>query len=301
MFRRLNPNTVLVFSDQQRFVHSFSYPLNITHSLIQLSFLSSPPVTRLRFLFSHSLTGSHPHDHLLPVLRHTRLVLLMAYFTSYINPASSPSPPRSRCNMALFQPSSPSRAVNWDDAEAYLSSDLDISFASTMSINSAPSSPTQIGRSVDPFPLRPAPPPVERMEISPAVSRLALPKRTVRINSDASANHRPFGVEVSNVSSPAVADTSPSITKDAIMTRPRSRTTAGLPFIRPPQFERSSTSPKLSPGTTSAGSNARPSTALPNAWLQVPSAISRPSPAVSKRNVAVSVVAFVALLHTNVN
>ena len=301
MFRRLNPNIVLVFqTNNGSFIRSPIHSTLLTHSF-NYHFSPLPRSPDSVFFSPTALPALTLTTTYCPSLRHTRLVLLMAYFTSYINPASSPSPPRSRCNMALFQPSSPSRAVNWDDAEAYLSSDLDISFASTMSINSAPSSPTQIGRSVDPFPLGPAPLPVERMEISPAVSRLALPKRTVRINSDASANHRPFGVEVSNVSSPAVADTSPSITKDAIMTRPRSRTTAGLPFIRPPQFERSSTSPKLSPGTTSAGSNARPSTALPNAWLQVPSAISRPSPAVSKRNVAVSVVAFVALLHTNVN
>lgn len=211
----------------------------------------------------------------------------MAYYTLCVDATSSPSPPRSRHNAVLSQPSSPSMAVNWDDAEAYLSSDLDISFASTMSINSAPSSPTQTGRIVDPFSLGPAPPPpIERMEISPAVPRLVVPKRAVRINSDSSAAHRPFGVEVSNVSSPAMPDSSPSMAKGTIATRPRSRTTAALPPIRPPQFERSltSTTQKSSSGTVSASSSARVRAALPNAWLQVPSAISRSSSTASNRS-----------------
>jgi hypothetical protein len=234
----------------------------------------------------------------------------MAHFISYVEATSSPSPPRSRHHAVLSQPSSPSMAVNWDDAEAYLSSDLDISFASTMSINSAPSSPTQTGRSVDPFSLGPAPPPsVERMEISPAVPRLVVPKRAVRINSDSSANHRPFGVEVSNVSSPPVPDSSPSMARGTVVTRPRSRTTAGLPPIRPPQFERSltSTTQKSSLGTASAGSSARARVALPNVWLQVPSAVSRPSSAASnrsKRNAGVFSVRIVPLsryAYTSVN
>lgn len=231
----------------------------------------------------------------------------MAYYTTYVNATSSPSPPRSRHTAVLSQPSSPSMAVNWDDAEAYLSSDLDISFASTMSINSAPSSPTQTGRSVDPFSLGLAPQSHidERMDISPAVTRLVVPKRTVRIHSDPSVNNRPFGVEVSNVSSPVVADSSPSIAKDTIAARPRSRTTAGLPPIRPPQFERSSasTSQKLS-GTTSSGSNARARAALPSMWLQVPSAIARPSSAASnrsKRNAGVFSVSIVPLLSLCIN
>lgn len=209
----------------------------------------------------------------------------MAFYASYTtNATSSPSPPRNRHHAAISQPSSPSAAVNWDDAEAYLSSDLDISFASTMSINSAPSSPTQTGR-IDPFSLGPsttrtaAPSPIERMDISPAV-----PKRTSRGNSSAGLVERPFGVEVSNVFSPAV-DSSPIAPKNIIATRPRSRTTAGLPPIRGPQFERSLTSStnKSSVGTAS-GNTGRARAGLPGAWLQVPGVPSRPLSAASNRS-----------------
>lgn len=261
----------------------------------------------------------------------------MAFYATYTNASSSPSPPRSypRHHVTVSQPSSPaSMVVDWDDAADYLSSDLDISFASTMSINSAPSSPTQVqsmigGRTLDPFSLAP-PPPSERMamDISPAVAPLAVSHLSVPRKA-ASGPHftsspnvdRPFGVEVSNVnvnqhqltSSPLAND---SPIKAHVATRPRSRTTAGgLPPLRGPSFmERSisqmSGSQKSSKGSvtkkatpdnsgTVNGSSGRARAALPGAWLQVPSAQSVATANRSKRNGTLFSVSVAFLLYSS--
>lgn len=246
----------------------------------------------------------------------------MAFYATYTNASSSPSPPRSyaRHHIAVSQPSSPaSMVVDWDDAADYLSSDLDISFASTMSINSAPSSPTQVqsmiggGRTLDPFSLAP-PPPSERMamDISPAVAppanqHLSVPRKAAggpRFTSSPNVD-RPFGVEVSNVNVPQHQLTSSPLANDSpikahVATRPRSRTTAGgLPPLRGPSFmERSITqmsgSQKSSKGSVTKKStpenngtlngSGRARAALPGAWLQVPSTQAAPTSARSKRN-----------------
>ena len=105
------------------------------------------------------------------------------YPTYHIQPTSSPSPPRHH-HHSISNPSSPASAtgiaVDWADAADYLSSDLDIdvdidiSFASTMSINSAPNSPTRTTRDLFAAPPSasnnvPFSPAESLMDISPAV------------------------------------------------------------------------------------------------------------------------------------
>ena len=170
----------------------------------------------------------------------------MAYYTQY-----SSSPPSER--FIVSQPGSPAQPATFDDVDDFLSSDLDISFASTMSINSAPASPTATAGS-DLF--------LDNthktdMPSDDVTRRVPPPKRSNNVFGPPSSPTRPFGQDISNTlmsSSPALG------LKDSA--RPRSKTV--LPPLQRPVFATQK----------SSGQNANPRlrAPLPGSWLQVPMA-----------------------------
>ncbi|KAF8326000.1 uncharacterized protein EI90DRAFT_3018747 [Cantharellus anzutake] len=184
----------------------------------------------------------------------------MAYFTQY-----SSSPPSER--FIVSQPSSPAQPATFDDVDDFLSSDLDISFASTMSINSAPASPTATA-GCDLFLDSTC-----KMETSSTnITQRAPPtKRSNNVFGPPSSPTRPFGQDLSNT----LLSSSPSLNlKDS--TRPRSKT--ALPPIQRPLFATQKSS--------SQAVNLRARAPLPGSWLHVPTPSSRTNTRV-KRNGAI--------------
>ncbi|KAG8963569.1 cell division cycle- protein [Tulasnella sp. 419] len=177
----------------------------------------------------------------------------MAFFA----PSSSPQQP-THSKILILEPSSPAYPSRIDDA-SFLSTDLDLSFAS-VSVTSEPNSPTEEDIfSPSSCDASPAPPVAAAMDISPAPVRLtntikSQPTRSrsktigqLNIPRD-SSNERLFGRELSN----QPTGSSPPLFPKAVKGK-----AAPLPI--PPLFERSATAK----ATTS-----RQRSGLPTLWTQ---------------------------------
>jgi hypothetical protein len=160
----------------------------------------------------------------------------MSFFTR----SSSPAPRDSY--HAYSQPSSPTQQlVTFDDANDFLSSDIDLSFsASNMSINSAPSSPSAMD-------ISPAPPLSKR---DSAIMRERNPGANIFGVS------RVFGRELSNNTPAHPPSPSPPRSNKLLPPAPR------------PDLERSGGSSR---------SSARQRSALPSHWLQQPQEPTEPA------------------------
>lgn len=150
------------------------------------------------YLYNLHLFNAFPVVHLLLTV-HANLMALYA----------TASPSQSHFGWSRSQPSSPIQTPSTlDDADDFLSSDFDVSFASTMSITSAPSSPVRDSFDESFESIRRSPS-AEPMDISPAPDMLFFPREapptTTRPRSstiavfDSSTAGRSFGREVSNV------------------------------------------------------------------------------------------------------
>ncbi|KDQ12348.1 hypothetical protein BOTBODRAFT_56914 [Botryobasidium botryosum FD-172 SS1] len=173
-------------------------------------------------------------------------------------PTSSPSPPAAKRIFTSSHTSPTESPSRLDDTEDF-PSDLDISFASTMSITSAPPSPTReptpdSTRMFDFSPMDISPMLVSRHESQPDASPCFLSTKRDAIVNERVAT-RLFGRELSNTPDVAFLTSSPA---QDVLVKP----------LAPPQFGRRTPSSASSSGR--AGS-VKSRSGMPSQWLQVPS------------------------------